>query len=65
MAAMIRTLLRMSLGAAALVTLLATGSAHAQSEPTPHRAPSPLFVPALVLIGAGGYLAYRRSRPTD
>ena len=65
MAAMIRTLLRMSLGAAALVTLLATGSAHAQSEPTPHRAPSPLFVPALVLIGAGGYLAYRRSRPTS
>ncbi len=65
MATMIRTLLRASLAAVGFVIVLTIGSAHAQSQGAPHRAASPLFVPAIALIGAGAYLAYRRSRPTS
>lgn len=63
MTAMIRRLLRVSFAAIALMFI--TGSAYAQSPGASHHAPGPLFVPAIALIGAGAYLAYRRSRPTD
>ena len=65
MAATIWTLLRASFAAIGLVVVLAIGSAHAQTQVGSHRVPSPLFVPAIALIGAGAYLAYRRSRPTS
>jgi hypothetical protein len=63
MAAMIRTLVRVTF-APTLILLSVIGSAQAQSQPV-HHAASPLLIPALVLIGAGAYLAYRRSRPTN
>jgi hypothetical protein len=65
MTATLRTLLRMSIGAVGFTFILAAGSAFAQDQGTQHRTPSPLFVPAIGLIGAGAYLAYRRSRPTN
>ncbi len=64
MSVVICRLLQMSFAATVLAFVIAT-PAHAQSEAIPHRAASPLFVPAFALIGAGAWLAYRRSRPTD
>ncbi len=65
MAGRIWTLLRASFACCGFVFVLAISSAHAQSQGVAHRTPNALFVPAVVLIGAGALLAYRRSRPTD
>ena len=58
------TLLRASFACCGFVFVLAS-SAYAQSQGVDRHAPSALFIPAIVLIGAGALLAYRRSRPTD